>query len=87
MRLEATVGEKSSLVWLLAAVLLTIALPTDAQQPTEIPRIAFVGGSTHSGLSKRLEAFRQGLRELGYIEGRHRHRRSVLDSRGNKRNK
>jgi putative ABC transport system substrate-binding protein len=39
-----------------------------AQQPMKISRIAFLGGSTVSALSERLEAFRQGLR--AYIEGK-----------------
>ena len=43
---------------------------TEAQQPAQIPRIAFLGGSTATALSKRLEAFRQGLHQLGYIEGK-----------------
>jgi ABC-type uncharacterized transport system substrate-binding protein len=38
-----------------------------AQQPTKIPRIGYLGGSFLVG---RAEAFRQGLRELGYIEGK-----------------
>ena len=39
-----------------------------AQQPARIPRIGFLGSSL-STLSARIEAFRQGLRELGYVEG------------------
>jgi len=39
----------------------------EAQQPTKVPRIGYlVGGAT----SARTEAFRQGLRELGYVEGK-----------------
>jgi putative ABC transport system substrate-binding protein len=40
-----------------------------AQQPTKIPRIGFLSGSL-SGGATRIEAFRQGLRELGYVEGK-----------------
>ena len=39
----------------------------DAQQPTKIPRIGYLIGGTNSA---RNEAFRQGLRELGYAEGK-----------------
>jgi putative ABC transport system substrate-binding protein len=39
-----------------------------AQQSRKVPRIAFLGGSASE--STRIEAFRQGLRELGYIEGK-----------------
>jgi putative ABC transport system substrate-binding protein len=41
-----------------------------AQQPTKIPRIGFLSASSLSSLSARIEAFRQGLRELGYVEGK-----------------
>jgi hypothetical protein len=40
-----------------------------AQQPTQVPRIGYLGGSG-SAESARTEAFRQGLRELGYVEGK-----------------
>ena len=38
----------------------------EAQQPPKLPRIGFLGG----GSPLRYEAFRQGLRELGYVEGK-----------------
>ena len=41
-----------------------------AQQPTKIPRIGFLGAVSPSTISDRIEAFRQGLRELGYIDGK-----------------
>jgi len=41
-----------------------------AQQPTKIPRIGYLGGSSASASSTRVDAFRQGLRELGYVEGK-----------------
>ena len=40
-----------------------------AQQPTKVPRIGFLTTSP-SGFPRRIEAFRQGLRELGYVEGK-----------------
>jgi len=42
----------------------------EAQQPRKASRIVFLGGSSASALSKRIEAFSQGLRELGYMEGK-----------------
>jgi putative tryptophan/tyrosine transport system substrate-binding protein len=42
----------------------------DAQQSTKIPRIGFLAGVALPALSSRTEAFRQGLRELGYVEGK-----------------
>ena len=56
--------------WLLATALLTTAPPIAAQQPTKVPRIGFLGASSASVLAARIEAFRQGLRELGYVEGK-----------------
>ena len=41
-----------------------------AQQPTKIPRIGFLAAGAALSASTRLEAFRQGLRELGYVEGK-----------------
>jgi ABC-type uncharacterized transport system substrate-binding protein len=41
-----------------------------AQQATKIPRIAFLGTASASVVATRVEAFREGLRELGYVEGK-----------------
>ena len=41
-----------------------------AQQPAKIPRIGYLTGASPSAQSARIEAFRQGLRELGYVEGK-----------------
>jgi len=42
----------------------------EAQQPTKVPRIGFLAAISPAVLSARTEAFRQGLRELGYVEGK-----------------
>ena len=42
----------------------------EAQQPTKIPRIGFLSGNAFSAISARIEAFRHGLRELDYVEGK-----------------
>ena len=54
------------------AAALALGLPAaplvgEAQQPTKIPRVGYL--SVRSGAESRDEAFRQGLRELGYVEG------------------
>jgi putative ABC transport system substrate-binding protein len=41
-----------------------------AQQPAKVPRIGYLSGPGLSVLAARIEAFRQGLRELGYVEGK-----------------
>jgi len=51
-------------------LLFALCVCADAQQPTKIPRLAFLGGSTAAALVERLASFRQGLRELGYVEGK-----------------
>ena len=57
-----------------AAVLLLLAAPlgTAAAQPREkVPRVGYLspGSSSDPARLRRFEAFRQGLRELGYAEG------------------
>src|SRR3990167_590474 len=54
----------------LGAFLLALSFPAEAQQPKKVPRIGYLGGASPSAISARTEAFRQGLRELGYIEGK-----------------
>jgi len=51
-------------------MLYALCLPVEAQQPTKIPRIGFLTGPSLSGQLARAEAFRQGLRDLGYVEGK-----------------
>ena len=53
----------------LCAMLLALGFPAEAQQPTKIPRIGLLGDSASTNPA-RTEAFRQGLRELGYVEGK-----------------
>jgi len=45
-------------------------VPAQAQQPTKIPRIGYLTAVALSDYSTRIEAFRQGLREHGYLEGK-----------------
>jgi len=45
------------------------ALATEAQQPAKVPRIGVLLSGSRSSTSTRTDAFRQGLRELGYVEG------------------
>jgi putative ABC transport system substrate-binding protein len=51
-------------------LLLAPCFSVAAQQATKVPRIGFLTGSSLSSQKARNEAFRQGLRELGYIEGK-----------------
>ena len=55
---------------LFAVVLLAVAVIAEAQQPAKVFRIGFLASGSPSAYSSRTEAFRQGLRQLGYVEGK-----------------
>ncbi len=55
---------------LFVVLLLAFAVIGEAEQPTKIPRIGILEPATSASISDRIEAFRQGLRELGYVEGK-----------------
>ena len=59
-------------VGILAILLLLMGCveTAQAQQPAKVPRIGFLGALSPSSISARIEAFSQGLRELGYVEGK-----------------
>jgi putative ABC transport system substrate-binding protein len=63
---------KKIILFALCSLLLAPCLPAQAQQqPTKIPRIGYVSGTGNpSDPGANVEAFRQGLRDLGYIEGK-----------------
>ena len=54
----------------LSAMLFALCFSIQAQQPTKVPRVGFLTGASLSAQLVRNEAFRQGLRELGYVEGK-----------------
>ena len=54
----------------IAFVFVVVGAVVEAQQPAKIPRIGLLIGSSPSANAARIEAFRQGLRELGYVEGK-----------------
>jgi putative ABC transport system substrate-binding protein len=49
--------------------LLAAPLAAGAQQAGKVWRIAFLGSTSPSGYASQLEAFRAGLRDLGYVQG------------------
>ena len=55
---------------LVAVVLLALAVTAEAQQPARIHRIGILSPSSGSVFPARVEAFRQRLGELGYVEGK-----------------
>lgn len=54
----------------LGSILLALGLPAQAQQPTKIARVGYLSPGDSVSRSYRIEAFRQALKELGYIEGK-----------------
>ena len=61
---------KKVFVMLLIIVVLGWGRAAEAQQPISAPRVGLVVSGLPSAFASRVEAFRQGLRELGYVEGR-----------------
>jgi putative tryptophan/tyrosine transport system substrate-binding protein len=54
---------------LIASILASIHF-AEAQQPMRVARIGWLTAAPHSAMAPRTEAFRRGLRELGYVEGK-----------------
>jgi len=71
---EGEMNKRKLSSFVLCAMLFALCQSAQAQQPTKIPRIGNLGAGVGSGSSSsgtpRSEAFRQGLRELGYVEGK-----------------
>src|SRR5436190_17917220 len=63
-----------NLKWLglsiIAFVLVVTGTVAQAQQPTKIPRVGYLTAVSLSANAARIEALRQDLRELGYVEGK-----------------
>ncbi len=55
---------------LFAGALLAVAVTAEAQQPKKVARIGFLTATSPSVELARIKAFRQGLRDLGYVEGK-----------------
>src|SRR6266852_9435574 len=65
-----------NLFWLLTVLLFASTHLVEAQQINRIPRIGILSPLS-PGPSNEIHVFRQGLRELGYIEGQN----VIIDSR------
>ncbi len=59
----------SGLLVIFAVGLLAAPMATDAQQPAKVPRIGFLEAGSPSVNRHFANAFRQGLHDLGYVEG------------------
>jgi putative tryptophan/tyrosine transport system substrate-binding protein len=54
----------------LSPLLFALSVSAEAQQPARIPRIGYPASGSPSMSPEFREAFRQGLRDLGYVEGK-----------------
>jgi putative tryptophan/tyrosine transport system substrate-binding protein len=54
----------------LGTLLLVLSMSAEAQQRGKVPRIGFLGATSASANAARMDGFRQGLRDLGYVEGK-----------------
>ncbi len=71
---------KKVALFITAFAFLVYSIPAEAQQPTKVHRIGFLISASAEGIGSEsenydatehfIEAFRQGLRELGYVEGK-----------------
>jgi hypothetical protein len=64
--------DRRTFIALVGGGILATPLAVEAQQAGEVPRVGYIspGSSSDPFRLRRFEAFRQGLRELGYVEGR-----------------
>ena len=62
--------KKTILLYAVAILILVAVHLAEAQQPAKVPRIAFLAGGSRSGDSLLIDAFWQGMKKLGYIEGK-----------------
>ena len=63
-------NNRRKLVFVLSAGVFAMPIALLAQQSPKIARIGFLGNDSASGFAQQVEAFRAGLRELGYVEGK-----------------
>src|SRR4029434_1661918 len=61
--------KKAAVPILVAVILLTVAVVTEAQQPKKVSRLGYLSNSDAATDSAGAEGIRLALRELGYIEG------------------
>jgi putative ABC transport system substrate-binding protein len=62
--------KKKILSFVSAAMLFALCSSVEAQQAGKVPRIGYLAPNLSNAVLATHEAFRQGLRELGYVEGK-----------------
>jgi putative ABC transport system substrate-binding protein len=74
MRVRATRSEmidgRLPFIVTITLIILAAAFTADAQQSAKVPQVGYLSANSPSATTAGTEAFRQGLRELGYIQGK-----------------
>src|SRR5262249_28163602 len=70
VRREGEMNKRKLGSFALCAMLFALCASAEAQQPTKVPRIGYLAPTFPSSTPGRREALRQGLRELGYVDGK-----------------
>jgi ABC-type uncharacterized transport system substrate-binding protein len=73
LRLKQASGNRKKFKFVsyaLCTLLFALCSSAQAQQPTKVPRIAYFSAGSAPSQASRFEVFRQGLRDLGYVEGK-----------------
>ena len=69
-RREGEMNKRKLGSFALCALLSALCASAQAQEPAKVPRIGVLLALSHSAISDRIQAFRDGLRNLGYVEGK-----------------
>jgi putative tryptophan/tyrosine transport system substrate-binding protein len=67
---EGEMNKRKLRSFALVALLFALCASAEAQQPTKVARLGFLIATSPSTEKSRLDAFLQGMRELGYVEGK-----------------
>jgi len=67
---HAATGNRKFISSVLGAMFLAVSFPAEAQQRGKVARIGFLAAPSPSFFSTRMNAFREGLYELGHVEGK-----------------
>jgi putative ABC transport system substrate-binding protein len=62
--------DRRAFIALVSGSILAAPLAAEAQQGAKVYRVAFLGSTSPSGYASQMDAFRVGLRDLGYVEGK-----------------
>ena len=76
--MRAIKGQPVAIVLALSTMLFALSSYAFAQQLKKTPRIGLLLSGFPSGAARRIQAFQQGLRELGHVEGKN----MVVEYRG-----